>query len=94
MTEAEFRAYAKAEGYGEPEVRSQPPNRFFETHVHADDLIVLIAAGTFGVGYGEETTIFGPGEMCQVASGAAHTDVAGPDGASYILAWRQANAAA
>ena len=88
MTEAEFRAYAKAEEYREPEARSLPPNKFFDTHAHDDDLIVLITAGSFVVDYGEEKSTFGPGDMCHVAPGVDHTDTAGPEGASYILAWR------
>ncbi len=88
MNEVEFRAYAKAEGYREPEVRSQPANKFFDTHAHEEDLIVLITAGKFVVDYGDNKSVFGPGEMCHVVAGVDHTDAVGPDGASYVLAWR------
>ncbi len=88
MNEDEFRCHAKAEGYREPEARSLPANKFFDTHAHGEDLIVLITKGTFTVAYGEEKTVFGPGDMCQVASGVDHTDAIGPEGAKYILAWR------
>lgn len=88
MNEAEFRDYAAANGYREPEVREQPANRFFDTHAHEEDLIVLITRGSFTVAYGEDATIFGPGEMCHVAPGVDHTDAVGPDGAGYVMAWR------
>ncbi|MDP6708412.1 MAG: hypothetical protein QF893_18880 [Alphaproteobacteria bacterium] len=88
MDEAEFRAYAKTNGFREPEARSLPPNKFFDTHAHDEDLIVLITGGSFTVAYGEEKIVFGAGEMCRVAAGVDHTDTAGPEGASYILAWR------
>ena len=89
LNEAEFRAYAKAEGYREPEARSLPPNKLFDTQAHDEDLIVLITKGSFAVAHGAARTTFGPGEMCQVAAGVDHTDRAGPEGASYILAWRR-----
>jgi quercetin dioxygenase-like cupin family protein len=88
MNEAEFRAYAKTEGYREPEARSLPADKFFDTHAHKDDLIVLITEGSFVVDYGAERSEFGPGDMCHVKSGVDHTDQAGPQGASYVLAWR------
>ena len=88
MNEAEFRAFAAAEGYDAPDARTQPANKFFDTHAHEKDLIVLITAGEFAVDYGDDKTIFGPGDMCQVKAGVDHTDAVGPDGASYILAWR------
>lgn len=88
MNEAEFRAHAEAEGFRAPETRTQPPNRLFDTHTHKDDLIVLVTAGTLTVDYGDRQDVFGPGDMCQVEPGIDHTDQAGPDGASYVLAWR------
>jgi quercetin dioxygenase-like cupin family protein len=88
MNEAEFRTYAAAEKYDAPEVRTQPPGKFFDTHAHERDLIVLITEGQFTVAYPDHTDVFGPGDMCYVAPGVEHTDEAGPDGASYVLAWR------
>ena len=88
VNEAEFRSYAKAEGYDEPQSRSLPANKFFDTHAHDRDLIVLITAGSFVVDYGDEHSVFAPGDMCHVTSGVDHTDTAGPQGASYLLAWR------
>ena len=88
MNEAEFRAYATAESYRAPEPRTQPPNRFFPSHAHDDDLIVLILKGAMTVDYGARQDSFGPGDMCQVARGVDHTDEFGPNGASYVLAWR------
>ncbi|MGY9054674.1 MAG: cupin domain-containing protein [Alphaproteobacteria bacterium] len=88
MNETEFRAYAKTEGYDEPELRTQPPGKFFDTHAHERHLIVLIQEGQFTVDYGKKTDVFGPGDMCYVEPGVKHTDAAGPDGANYFLAWR------
>lgn len=88
MNEAEFRIYAKAEGFREPETRVHPPNRFFDNHVHKDDLIVLVTEGALTVDYGDRQDVFGPGDMCQVDPGVEHTDKAGENGASFILAWR------
>jgi len=88
MTEAEFRAYAVAEGYSAPEAKSLPADRFFDTHTHDHDLIVLITAGEFTVGYGDDKTTFGPGEMCHVAPGIDHTDATGREGAEYLVARR------
>lgn len=88
MNETEFRAHAKAAGFREPEVRSQPPGRFFETHAHDDDLIILVTEGSVTVDYGDEQEAFGPGDMCEVKHGLTHRDAMGSEGASYILAWR------
>ena len=38
--------------------------------------------------YGDRKDEFGPGDMCYVAPNIEHTDQAGPEGASYLLAWR------
>jgi len=88
MNEPEFRVYAEAEGFREPETRIHPPHKFFDTHAHKDDLIVLVREGSLAVDYGDRLDVFGPGDMCQVAPGIDHTDKAGPEGASFILAWR------
>jgi quercetin dioxygenase-like cupin family protein len=88
LNETEFRAFAQKAGFREPEVRSQPPGRFFEKHAHDDDLIVLVTAGSVTVDYGKIQYTFAPGEMCEVKHGVRHTDTMGPDGASYVLAWR------
>jgi mannose-6-phosphate isomerase-like protein (cupin superfamily) len=88
MNDAEFIAYAKTEGYDTPEPRIHPPGKFFDTHAHERDLIVLIQEGTFAVDYGDRKDEFGPGDMCYVAPGVDHTDKAGPDGATFLLAWR------
>ena len=88
MNETEFRAFAQKAGFREPEVRSQPPGRFFEMQAHDDDLIVLVTAGSVTVDYGEAQYTFELGEMCEVNHGVSHTDAMGPDGASYVLAWR------
>ena len=88
MNEAEFTAYAKTEGYDTPEPRTQPSGKFFDTHVHERDLIVLIQEGKFTVDYGDRKDEFGPGDMCYVAPKVKHTDQAGPEGATYLLAWR------
>ncbi len=88
MTEAEFCRYAAQEGFDEPQQRSLPADKFFDTHAHDRDLVVLIKQGTFTVGYAEESLTFSPGQMCSVAIGVEHTDTAGPKGASYVLAWR------
>lgn len=92
MNETEFRTHAKAAGYPEPEVRSQPPGRFIEKHAHADDLILLVTAGSITVDYGDAQASFGPGDMCEVKHGVPHTDAIGPEGASYALAWRAPDA--
>jgi quercetin dioxygenase-like cupin family protein len=89
MTESEFSAHAKTEGYREPESRSLPTDKFVDTHAHQEDLLVLITAGSFVVGYGDDRHEFGVGDMCHVAPGIEHADQAGPQGASYVLAWRQ-----
>ena len=94
MNEAEFRAHAEAEGFREPESRIQPANRFFDTHAHEDDLMVLVTEGTVTVDYGDRQETFGPGDMCQVAPGIEHTDAVGAEGASFILAWRTPASAA
>ena len=57
-------------------------------HVHERDLIVLIQEGAFIVDYGDRKDEFGPGDMCYVAPNVKHTDQAGPEGATYLMAWR------
>tara|TARA_R110002073_G_scaffold321820_1_gene498098 strand:+ start:825 stop:1112 length:288 start_codon:yes stop_codon:yes gene_type:complete len=94
MTEDEFHAYAQAEGYRQPQARTQPAHKLFDTHAHRDDLIVLVTEGSLTVKYADRTEVFGPGDMCYVSPGVDHTDQAGPNGASYVLAWRSVDSAA
>ena len=63
MDEQEFRAYARQEGYREPEHMVRKPNHFFALHAHKEDLIFWIEKGVYIVDYGEKKDVFGPGDM-------------------------------
>ena len=78
----------RPKGFASQKRAIHPPHKFFDTHAHKDDLIVLVREGSLTVDYGDRLDVFGPGDMCQVAPGVDHTDKAGPEGASFVLAWR------
>ena len=78
----------RPKGFANQKRAFTPPHKFFDTHAHKDDLIVLVREGLLTVDYGDRQDVFGPGDMCEVAPGIDHTDKAGPEGASFVLAWR------
>lgn len=88
MTEAEFRAYAKAEGYAEPEDKTQPADAFYDLHAHPLDLLVFMRDGRFTVDYGDRAESIGAGEMCAVPKRVDHTDAFGAGQNDYLIAWR------
>ncbi len=88
MTEDEFRLFAGKEGYTAPEFETQPPNAFFDQHVHKDDLIAFIQDGEFIVETDKNRKSFKAGELCVVEAGLVHTDCVGLDGAKCLMAWR------
>ena len=89
LDEAEFKEYALTNGYAAPELRSLPANKFFKSHKHNDDLILLIQSGEFTVTTGSKTEVFGAGDMCLVNANLEHTDQVGDKEINNWLAWRK-----
>lgn len=71
----------------------QKPNTVFGPHVHGDDeLRIMVLAGAITVARGNEAETFTAGQHCVVAAGCMHSDIIGPEGASYIVARRPGRA--
>jgi mannose-6-phosphate isomerase-like protein (cupin superfamily) len=69
----------------------QKPNTVFEPHTHGDDeLRIMVLAGAVTVVRGNAAETFRAGQHCVVEAGCLHSDIIGPDGASYIIGRRAA----
>jgi mannose-6-phosphate isomerase-like protein (cupin superfamily) len=67
----------------------QRPNTVFGPHVHGnDELRIMVLAGSVTVVRGNESETFTAGQHCVVAAGCLHSDIIGPEGASYIVGRR------
>ena len=82
----EFCLFAIKKDYTAPEFKTQPPNAFFDQHVHKDNLIAFIQNGEFIVETNEERKSFKAVELCIVEAGLVLTDCVGRDGAKYLMA--------
>ena len=85
-TKDEFRLFAIKKGYTAPELKTQPPNAFFDQHVHKDDLIAFIHNGESIVETNEERKSFKAVELSIVEAGLVLTDCVGRAGAKYLMA--------
>jgi mannose-6-phosphate isomerase-like protein (cupin superfamily) len=87
IDEAGFRAALARDGF-EPFERSLPPGPRSEEHTHPFDARLLILEGAFTVALGGKPVTFRPGDVCEVAAGAPHTEEPGPEGVRYIAGRR------
>lgn len=65
------------------------PNTVFEPHTHGDDeLRIMVLKGSVSVVRGNASETFTAGQHCVVEAGCMHSDIIGPEGASYIIGRR------
>lgn len=88
MTEEDFAALAREEGYGPSKAVTFDPRAKRDMHSHEETLLVYVRRGEFILNTEEGTHSFSPGETCLVAQGVRHAEEAGPEGAE-ILAVRK-----
>lgn len=90
MTQAEFEASLKADGYTETLTRRMEAGATAPTHTHPFDARLFILEGEFILEQAGATRRYGPGEAFAVPAGALHAESFGPQGASYLVGRRAA----
>jgi quercetin dioxygenase-like cupin family protein len=60
------------------------PNQLKDEHAHDFDARVLVVAGAMTVARNGESSTYQPGETFHMPAGCRHSELAGPDGASYV----------
>ncbi len=85
MTESEFEAQLKADGYTEIESQDLAPRPGKGRHRHHFAIRGLVLSGAFVVTQASDPVIFGPGQVFAVALGELHDESIGPDGARLLV---------
>ena len=92
MTEDEFAADLRAEGYSEILTQQLEPRPASGEHGHGYAIKGLVLDGLFTVIQRGERHPCGPGQMFFVAEGDPHDEEIGPDGARVLIGRRYAAA--
>lgn len=85
MTEAEFEARLKSDGFQEVERCDFEPRPGKGRHRHLFAIRGLVLSGRFFVKRDAEPVSFGPGQIFEVAEGALHDEWIGDDGARVLI---------
>ena len=85
MNETEFEAKLRADGYTEVETQSLEARPAKGQHGHPFAIRGLILGGTFIVTQDGERTVYGPGQVFDVADGHPHDEEIGPEGARVLV---------
>ena len=87
MTELDkFRAEALADGADEVAERRWNPGQLVPPHTHPFDARALVTAGEMWLTQGGETRHLRAGETFFVPQGTLHSEMYGPQGATYWVA--------
>lgn len=85
MTESEFEAQLRADGYTKIEITTIAPRTPLGEHRHDHTIRGLVLAGQFIVNQPGGRQVCGPGEIFFVAQGDPHDEEIGPDGARVLI---------
>ena len=73
------------EGFLRTYVWQDGSNMFYADHAHASETAHIILDGEMTLTQGGLTQTFGPGERCDVPSGAVHAARMGASGCRYLI---------
>ncbi len=90
MTEAQFLADAKRDGYLEVLEREMQAGSIAAEHRHAFDAHILVTAGEFTITIGGNAHTYRVGEAFAVPAGTPHAEAAGAQPVRYTVARRTA----
>ena len=93
MTESEFEAQLRAEGYDEIETQTIAPRAPRGEHGHDFTIRGLVLEGQFIVNEPHRRTVCNPGDIFFVKQGDPHDEEIGPDGARVLVGRKRAKAA-
>ncbi|MFT5392604.1 MAG: putative cupin superfamily protein [Gammaproteobacteria bacterium] len=86
VNEASFRTEAQNLGFPEPIVVPREACILNDTHTHDFTAFILVLDGEYTVTTAAGATVYGPGDAYTLVPGTAHSEVAGPAGASLLIA--------
>ena len=90
MDAQQFRELALERDYGDVQTKAYVPHNDGPLHTHPFSVVLLVTEGNFALAFEDGTSNYLPGEVCEVAANVIHTERAGPEGASVLLAKRVA----
>ena len=92
MTEDHYRRDLAAKGYADPVEKTWEAGLFNDTHDHAQALYLRIATDEMTLEVegenGSRKVTIGPGETIEVPGGCRHSERAGPQGVTFLVASR------
>jgi hypothetical protein len=88
MSEIEFEAQLKADGYQEIELQELATRHGKGRHRHHFAIRGLVLSGTFLVTQDSDPVTYGPGQIFAVAEGELHDETIGPEGARVLVGRR------
>ncbi len=84
MNEEEFARQLEHNGYAAGQFKDFPPNADGPMHTHDFSVMLMVVSGKFTLAREDGETTYGPGEVCELAAGVAHTERTGPEGARVL----------
>ncbi len=90
MTEAQFLADAKRDGYAEILEREMQAGSNATEHTHAFDAHILVTTGEFTITIDGTANTYRAGEAFAVPAGTPHAEAAGTEPVRYTVARRHA----
>ncbi|MFD0666124.1 cupin domain-containing protein [Ramlibacter sp. MAHUQ-53] len=90
MTRDDFLAAARAEGLAEPVLVEYGSTHSLGDHSHPFGAFALVLEGEFTIEVAGRATRYAPGDTFRLATGTVHREWAGPQGARYLSARKQA----
>lgn len=88
MTLTEFEMLAADRGHGNLREVDFEAGRRPDLHPHAWSTLLLLTRGTLDLVFEDRTVHLEPGDWCEVEPGELHSEQAGAEGASAMLATR------
>jgi quercetin dioxygenase-like cupin family protein len=85
MNEVDFESKLKADGFTEIATQDLQPRAPRGEHGHPFTVRGLVLAGAFIVTQDGERTVYGPGQVFDVAEGHPHDESIGPEGARVVI---------
>lgn len=91
MDRAAFEAELRSGGY-EIVTNTMQPNRLNDEHAHGFDARLLVVAGEMTIASNGERHTYRTGETFSMTAGCLHSELAGPEGATYVAGRRHKTA--
>ena len=88
MYEEQFRERAQEAGYGDFQAKDYGPGHDGPLHTHPFSVRLRVVRGQFTLAFEDGATDYRPGDVCELGAHVLHTERAGSEGASLLLAKR------